>query len=116
MMPIMNWEMAETVLLPIVIVATVFGTALGSLWIYLKIRNSERLAMIERGVDPAAFLPRVMPLRVALFFVGTGLGLLFGDLMAKYTVVDPVTSYISMTLVFAGLGIFFGFRLAGKQS
>ncbi len=110
--------MAESVLLPIVIVGTVFGTALGSFWIYLKIRNSERLAMIERGVDPAAFLPKAMPmrsLRVALFFVGMGIGLLFGDLVAKYTVVDGVTSYISMILVFAGLGILLGFRLSGKQ-
>ena len=111
--------MLEDFLLPIIAILAVFGTFFGLIWILIKTRNSERLAMIERGVDPAAFMPKVVPkrlLRVGLFFVGTGFGLLFGDLMANYTVVNAVTSYFSMILVFAGLAILLGFRLAGRQS
>ena len=64
---------------------------------------------------PAAAVP-MRPLRIALFFVGLGLGLFFGGLMSQFTVVDAVTSYFSMILVFAGLGILLGLKLTNKQS
>lgn len=78
------------------------------------------LAEIEEASRPPSSAPAapvpMRPLRIALFFVGLGLGLLFGALMSRFTVVDAATSYFSMTLVFAGLGILLGHKLATKQS
>ena len=118
-MHVMTADLLGDFLLPIIAILSVFGTLFGLVWIFIRTRNSERLAMIERGIDPAAFLPKPESkrmLRIALFFVGIGLGLLFGDLMAKYTVVDVVTSYFSMILVFSGLGIMLGFKLSSGNN
>jgi len=77
--------------------------------VYLRrIENSERLAMIDKGVDPTLFAKRQrntsFPLRVSLLCIGVGLGFLFGYFLDRHYNMQE-TGYFSMLFIFGGLGL-----------
>lgn len=77
--------------------------------VYLRrIENSERLAMIEKGVDPTLFAKKQkntsFPLRVSLLCIGVGLGFLLGYFLDRQFYMDEV-GYFSMLFIFGGLGL-----------
>ncbi|HEY9044441.1 MAG TPA: DUF6249 domain-containing protein [Ohtaekwangia sp.] len=79
--------------------------------IYLrKYENTERMAMIEKGVGPE-FLnirkPRntSFPLRSALLLIGAGLGLLMGHILERNFDMQEEVAYFSMLFIFGGIGL-----------
>lgn len=78
--------------------------------IYLrKYENEERMAMIEKGVDPALFAIKRKtnssgPLRASLLLIGAGLGLLLGYYLDTTFDMEEV-AYFSMLFIFGGLGL-----------
>jgi hypothetical protein len=78
--------------------------------VYLrKYENIERMAMIERGVDPALFTKKkrgVSPgtLRASLLLIGAGLGLLIAYFLDRQYAMAEV-GYFSMIFIFGGLGL-----------
>jgi hypothetical protein len=78
--------------------------------IYLRrYDNQERMAMIEKGVDPKSFIsakPRnaAPALRASLLFIGIGLGLLVGSLLDYHFDMEEV-GYFSMLFIFGGIGL-----------
>ncbi|MCU0356857.1 MAG: hypothetical protein MUE95_04700 [Cyclobacteriaceae bacterium] len=78
--------------------------------VYLrKYENAERMAMIERGVDPTLFTQKkqgVSPgtLRAALLFIGAGIGLLIAYFLDRQYDMAEV-GYFSMIFIFGGLGL-----------
>jgi F0F1-type ATP synthase assembly protein I len=77
--------------------------------VYLRrIENSERLAMIEKGVDPTLFAKKQrntsFPLRVSLLCIGVGMGFLLGYFLDRQFYMDEV-GYFSMLFIFGGLGL-----------
>lgn len=78
--------------------------------VYLrKYENVERMAMIDKGVDPQFFNVRKTgnstgPLRAALLFIGAGLGLLLGYFLDQAFDMEEV-GYFSMLLICGGIGL-----------
>ena len=78
--------------------------------IYLrKYQNQERMAMIEKGVDPKTFnISRhgstSGALRASLLLIGAGLGLLMGYFLDRAFYMEEV-AYFSMLFIFGGLGL-----------
>jgi hypothetical protein len=78
--------------------------------IYLrKYENEERMAMIEKGVDPSLFATKRKtnssgPLRASLLLIGGGLGLLLGYYLDHTYGMEEV-AYFSMLFIFGGLGL-----------
>lgn len=77
--------------------------------VYLRrFQNQERMAMIERGVDPSLFVKKSRDasgaLRAALLLVGAGIGLLLGYYLDRQFDMAEV-GYFSMLLIFGGMGL-----------
>ena len=72
-----------------------------------KYTNNERMAMIEKGLNPADMKragSNFVTLRFALLFIGAGLGLLVGYFLDDAFRMEEV-AYFSMLFVFGGAGL-----------
>jgi hypothetical protein len=77
--------------------------------IYLRrYENEERMAMIDKGVDPSLFTKKTRntsgALRASLLLMGSGLGLLLGYFL-DYNFNMEEVGYFSMLLIFGGAGL-----------
>lgn len=87
---------------------SVFGTIcfLGYLW--LRSRNQERLALIEKGVDASIFVSRKrgisLTLRIALLAMGIGVGVLLASAF-DWIGMEEGVAYPAMILVGGGFGL-----------
>lgn len=78
--------------------------------VYLRrFENAERMAMIEKGVDPSLFAKKQRsnssgPLRSSLLFIGAGVGLLIAYFLDRAYNMEEV-AYFSMLFIFGGLGL-----------
>ncbi|HET6543104.1 MAG TPA: DUF6249 domain-containing protein [Chryseolinea sp.] len=79
--------------------------------IYLrKYGNIERMAMIEKGLDPKLFAVEKKPLntswslRFALLLMGAGVGLLLGHFLDRTYDMEEV-AYFSMLFICGGAGL-----------
>jgi len=96
-----------------------FAAAFGIVWVIFSARNRERMAMIEKGVDPKEFLSAGKVntygiLKWALLLVGVGLGLFIGNLFQAYTQLDEEAAYFASALLFGGLGLVLAFVITKK--
>lgn len=71
-----------------------------------KARNSERMALIEKGVDVKDLYRKKEGNKDAFFkfgvvVVGAAIGLLFGMILSKFNI-SPVVAYFAMILLFGG--------------
>lgn len=88
-----------------------FGTVFGLLYFYLYTRNKQRIAMIEKGADPAILYRkpssnRFSALKWGLLLIGLGLGFGIGGIIDSRIEADGPIPYFSMILLFGGLGLF----------
>jgi hypothetical protein len=107
------------ILVPTAMFAMIFGI------VYLSKR--ERMAMIERGMDPRRYKPHSAPfqtLKWALLLIGAGVGLFLAYLL-DHTVFnkigqvddgDNAAIYFSLIAIFGGLGLFLSFRMEKKEN
>jgi len=95
-----------TIIIPIASFALVFGM----FYLYVMTRHRQRLALIEKGADASIFgmgngkSGKYWTIRTGLFFVGIGVGILMGNLLANIGLLD-VVAYMSMIFIFGGLGL-----------
>ncbi|MEJ7644364.1 MAG: DUF6249 domain-containing protein [Chryseolinea sp.] len=93
------------VMIPIIAIIGTF-----TMIVYLrKYENQERLAMIDKGVDPQFFNTKrqsntSVALRASLLLVGAGIGLLFGYFLDRAYDMEEV-AYFSMLFIFGGIGL-----------
>ena len=103
--------MLTDILVPI----SAFALAFGIVFIIFSARNRERMAMIEKGVDPKDFMrgkPNVYNiLKWALLIIGVGLGVFLGSLLETYTSISEEAAYFAPILLFGGLGLFIAFLI-----
>ncbi len=107
-----------SILVPLAFFALIFGI------IYL--RNRERMAMIERGMDPRTDLPKqrqsnpAFTLTFGLLLIGSGLGLFLAYVMDIFVFYDHRMSnpplYFSMLAFFGGLGLFTAYLIESKTN
>jgi len=98
--------MLTGILVPIASLAAIFAIV----YIVISARNRERMAMIEKGVNPQDFLVKkkvsvYSVLKWALLLVGLGLGLFLGSLFQTYTNIPEEPVYFACALFFGGLGL-----------
>jgi len=104
------------IIVPLALFMMIFGI------VYLAKR--ERMAMIERGMDPRRYKPRSSPspiLKWAFLLIGAGLGLLLANIISrtalKTTDYDDsnVAIYFALIAIFGGLGLFLSYRIEKKE-
>jgi hypothetical protein len=98
--------MAGEILIPLI----VFGAIFGVVYVWVSARNRERMAMIDKGVDPKDFITKTKismyaVIKWAMLLIGVGLGLFIGSLLEAYTAIDEEPAYIGSALFFGGIGL-----------
>jgi FtsH-binding integral membrane protein len=101
------------------IVLIIFAAIFGIVFVVAQARNRERMAMIEKGVDPKSFMTERRPnsygiLKWALLLVGIGFGLFIGSVLETYTSIQEEPAYFAAALFFGGAGLFAAFMIARK--
>jgi hypothetical protein len=102
------------ILIPIALFAMIFGI------VYLSKR--ERMAMIERGMDPRRYKPQSAPyetLKGGLLFIGAGLGLLLAFILDDtiFRNNDDITAlYFALIAIFGGSGLFLSYLIEKKNN
>ena len=109
------------ILVPITLFICAFALAFGIRYFI----NKEKMALIERGIDPSSQRGTPKPflsLKFGLLFVGLGLGLLvalftakalFGDNM-KVEKPQIVAVYFGSVFIFGGLGLIVSYLIEKK--
>jgi low temperature requirement protein LtrA len=102
------------IIVPIAMFAMIFG-------IYY-LRNREKMAMIERGMDPGISKNKPAPSYVltwGLLLIGAGLGLFVAFVLDHYAFRssddDNVAVYFSLIAVFGGAGLFLAYIIEKKN-
>ena len=110
-------------MIPIVISTALFAMIFGI--VYLTKR--ERMAMIERGMDPRRYKPQSAPfhtLKWALLLIGAGFGLFLAYLLdhtafknvgGGFDDGDNVAIYMGLIAIFGGLGLFLSYLIEKKH-
>jgi hypothetical protein len=108
------------ILCGIIISLGFFAMIFGIVYLYKR----ERMAMIERGMDPRRYKPQSAPyqnLKWGLLLIGAGLGLFLAYVLDrtifKTTDYDDgnVAIYFAMIAMFGGLGLFASYRIEKKE-
>lgn len=103
------------IIIPLSFFIMIFGI------VYLNKR--EKLAMIERGMDPRSYKPRSAPyqnLKWGLLLIGAGLGLFLAFTLNQsvYKSLDEDSIpalYFSLIAMFGGAGLFLSYRIEKKE-
>lgn len=99
-----------TMLIPIF--GIVFGNAFafGVVFIFIRSRYKERMALIERGATAAEVygarkVSHELALKNGLFLIGFALGLFIAAVINEITSINAVAAYFACPLFFGGLGL-----------
>jgi ABC-type Fe3+-siderophore transport system permease subunit len=88
------------------ITAIVFAAIYGIL--QLLIKRKERHMLIEKGVNMPEIksdLPGFSAIKYGLFFIGIGIGILSGSILAATTILEKEVAYFSMIFLFGGIAL-----------
>ncbi len=100
-------------MIPIIISIGIFITI-----VYIrKFENLERMAIIEKGLDPAIFKKESSTagtLRLALLLIGAGIGLFIAYFL-DYSWNTEEVGYFSMLFIFGGLGLGLAYIIEEKK-
>jgi hypothetical protein len=107
------------VLIPILVPISMFAMIFGIVYLHKR----ERMAMIERGMDPRNYKPRSQTyntLKWGLLLIGAGLGLFIAYVL-DHTCLESMNRdeqnpaiYFALIAVFGGLGLFISFLMERK--
>ena len=107
------------VLIPILVPISMFAMIFGIVYLHKR----ERMAMIERGMDPRSYKQRpqiYQTLKWGLLLLGAGLGLFFAYIL-DHTWLESMNRdeqnpaiYFALIAVFGGLGLFTSFLMERK--
>jgi len=88
--------------------------------VYLNIRKKERMALLERGADPAIFqepqTDKKNALRYGLFLIGLAIGILMGNVLEVSTELGREASYFSMVFLFGGIALVLSHFIGRKMT
>jgi len=89
-------------LVPISFFAMIFGI------VYLAFKRKERRLLIEKGMDASLLDSKSATpgsLKWGMVFIGIGVGILLGKIIAAYTTMGDETAVFSMICLFGGLAL-----------
>lgn len=96
---------------PILIPVSAIVGAFAMIILLRKFENDERMAMIEKGLNPHMPKPRqprstaMVTFHFAAIAIGVSLGLLVGNVLYNVIHIHRGIAYLSMVLMFGGLGL-----------
>ncbi len=111
------------ILIPITLFLGTFATIFGLRYM----SNKERMAMIERGIDPGGYRSQPQPyanLKWGLLLIGAGLGLFLAYIL-DFTVFSKADKfnnrnieavYFSLIAIFGGLGLFISYLIEKNEN
>ncbi|MCX6249328.1 MAG: hypothetical protein NTX61_01100 [Bacteroidetes bacterium] len=94
--------MEAGILVPISFFAMIFGI------IYISFKRKERRLLIEKGVDASLLDSKTTSptaLKWGMVFIGIGVGILLGKIIAAYSTMGDDASVFSMICLFGGLAL-----------
>jgi len=107
-------------LTPVLILGIIFGAIVAI--VYLGNRKKERMAMLERGVDPSKFLSSgkssAQSLKYGTLLIGIGLGILVGRFLT-YTDAfrsEKEAAYFSAIFLFGGAALVISYFIEKRRS
>ena len=108
------------VLIPILVPIAMFAMIFGIVYLYKR----ERMAMIERGMDPRSYKPQAaalapyQTLKWGLLLIGAGTGLCLAYILDRcvFQDNDNPAMYFGLIAVFGGLGLFISFLMEKKDN
>ncbi len=108
--------MLTEILVPISIFAATFGI----IYVIVTARNREKMAMIEKGINPKDFMSKPKNnsngvITWALLLVGVGIGLFLGSVLETYTDIPEEPAYFACALLFGGLGLTGAYLITKKN-
>lgn len=95
-------------LIPATIFATIYGI------IYLLIRRKERMALLDRGLDPMSFEKKsndFSSLKYGLLFTGIGTGLILANILVSSGIMEREAAYFSLVSLFGGIALILDYIL-----
>jgi hypothetical protein len=109
----------EPFLVGILVPLGCFAMIFGIVYVIVTSRNRERMALIERGADPALFEARKKAgtsgvLKFGLFLFGIGLGVVVAYFLASGGM-EEGAAYPAMIFVFGGLALIVSYVWQRKQ-
>ncbi|KPK60454.1 MAG: hypothetical protein AMJ59_06155 [Gammaproteobacteria bacterium SG8_31] len=107
-------ESLEELLIPIVAIVTLFGGTFGCIFFWLKTRNQQRLAMLERGLERDIFGGGMTGSRLrrwGALLIGVGIGVLVGYGVSRAFGIDAWVAYVAATCLATGMALFSVIRL-----
>jgi hypothetical protein len=106
---------------------TFFAMMFGIFYMFYTTRNRERIALIEKGAEASVFEMSKSSgnfgtaigsffnaLKIGLFLIGIGLGIVVGYLLT-YSGMEEGAAYTSMIFLFGGLGLVVYYLLNRKK-
>ena len=109
----------EHVLIVLIIFGSIPSFILGL--VHLRNRNKERMAILEKGVDPALFKdqfrsPKDVSLKIGILLIGIALGILTGSLMAhSMNNLPEEVSYFFAIFLFGGISLILSYWVDRKM-
>ena len=106
------------ILAGIIAILSTFGTIFGAIYLHKR----EKMAMIERGMDPRSYKAQPAPyqnLKWGLLLIGAGLGLFLAYLLDRTVFAstrgENVAIYFSLIAIFGGAGLVLSYRIEKKE-
>ena len=106
-----------------VIMITVFAVLVSIIVGYfMRTKNQERIRLIEKGINPdegqsITEYRKQTSLRNGVLFIAFGMGLFIGHLLdAYYRKIDTFIAYLSMMLLFGGIGFLINYFIIRNQN
>ena len=94
--------MTPDIVVPISVFAMIFGI------VYIMVRKSERMAMLQKGVDPGYFDKKKgvsSDLKWGMLLVGIGGGILLGKVISACGTLSEETAIFSMICLLGGISL-----------
>ena len=97
-----------------------FAMVFGIFYLAITSRNRERMALIERGADPALFEAKKTGnasslFKWGLFLVGIGFGIVTAYFLSNGGGMDEGPAYFSMIFIFGGIALIISYLWQRKE-
>jgi len=111
-------EISEFVI-PLVGIFATFGSTTFILFLLIRSRHKQRMAMIEHGLTPDMFKRSsrsiASNLKYGMFLVAIGVAMIFGYILESATRMDDGEGYFPMLSIFGGLSLLAYYAIAKNR-
>ncbi|MCX6287881.1 MAG: hypothetical protein NTY96_12280 [Bacteroidetes bacterium] len=103
--------MNAEVIVPVTVFATIFGI------VYIVLRHKERLSLIKNGGNASNLETKgniLGSLKWGMIFIGIGLGIIAGKIIASSTTMEEEAAFFSMICLLGGVALMIYYIMANR--